>query len=77
MKILSVIFDHCEINKILKHLVKIGKFPSGLDKSVLNSSIVMYFPYIAIFFLASYLSSLKLSHKDYLTRLSSSNSCRL
>jgi hypothetical protein len=40
MKMLSIIFDHCEINKILKHLVKIGKFPSGLDESVFNWSII-------------------------------------
>ena len=44
MKMLSIIFDHCEINKILKHLVKIGKFPSGLDESVFNWSIILVHP---------------------------------
>ena len=36
MKVLSVILDSYEINKILKHLVKIGKSPPSLDESVLT-----------------------------------------
>jgi hypothetical protein len=36
MKILAIILDSYEINKILKHLVMIGKFPPGPDESVLS-----------------------------------------
>jgi len=34
MKILAVITDTHEVKKILKHLVKTGKAPPGVDKSM-------------------------------------------
>jgi hypothetical protein len=36
MKILAIIMDPYEINKILKHLVKTNKAPPGLDMRELN-----------------------------------------
>ena len=36
MIILTVIMNTCEINKILKHLVKINKSPLGVDEMDLN-----------------------------------------
>ncbi len=36
MRILAIITDPEEVNKILRHLVKTGKPPPGLDASFLN-----------------------------------------
>jgi hypothetical protein len=36
MKVLAVITDPSEVKKILRHLVKIGKPPSGIDPACLN-----------------------------------------
>ena len=36
MKLLAVITDPAEVRKILRHLVKIGRSPPGLDESALN-----------------------------------------
>ena len=36
MRILAVIIDPAEVKKILRHLVKIGRPPPGLDPSTLN-----------------------------------------
>jgi len=36
MRIIAVITDGYEINKILKHLIKTGKSPPGVDESLLN-----------------------------------------
>ena len=36
MRILAIITDPEEVNKILRHLVKTGKPPPGLDASSLN-----------------------------------------
>jgi len=32
---MAVIMDSCEINKILKHLVKINKAPAGVEEKYL------------------------------------------
>jgi hypothetical protein len=36
MKLLAVITDPAEVRKILRHLLKIGRAPPGLDASALN-----------------------------------------
>jgi hypothetical protein len=36
MRILAVIIDPGEVKKILRHLVKIGRPPPGLDPAALN-----------------------------------------
>jgi len=36
MRILSVITDPGEVKKILRHLIKIGRPPPGLDPASLN-----------------------------------------
>jgi hypothetical protein len=36
MRILALITDPGEVKKILRHLVKIGRPPPGLDPSTLN-----------------------------------------
>jgi hypothetical protein len=36
MKVLAVITDRYEVRKILKHLIKTGKAPPGLDKAYLD-----------------------------------------
>jgi hypothetical protein len=33
MNVIAVIIDPAEVKKILRHLVKIGRSPSGLDSS--------------------------------------------
>ena len=37
MKIIAIIMDPVEIEKILQHLVKIGRAPPGLDLTNLNN----------------------------------------
>ena len=36
MKLIAVITDPAEVRKILRHLLKIGRAPPGLDPSALN-----------------------------------------
>jgi hypothetical protein len=36
MRILAIITDREDVSKILKHLIKVGKQPPGLDPSSLN-----------------------------------------
>jgi hypothetical protein len=36
MRILAVITDPAEVKKILRHLIKIGRPPPGLDLAALN-----------------------------------------
>jgi hypothetical protein len=36
MKLIAIITDPAEVRKILRHLVKIGRAPPGLDTSALN-----------------------------------------
>ena len=36
MRLIAVITDPAEVGKILRHLLKIGRAPPGLDPSVLN-----------------------------------------
>jgi hypothetical protein len=36
MSLIAVITDPAEVRKILRHLLKIGRAPPGLDPSMLN-----------------------------------------
>ena len=36
MKVIAIITDRYEVRKILKHLIKTGKAPPGLDETCLN-----------------------------------------
>jgi hypothetical protein len=36
MKLIAVITDPAEVRKILRHLLRIGRAPPGLDPSALN-----------------------------------------